>query len=40
MFGIDVYTLETLIASLIIIGLTTSTMIWGFLKVRKLMGEK
>lgn len=39
MFGIDVYTLETVIASLIGVAMMAGTMTWAFFKVRKLMNE-
>lgn len=39
MFGIDPYSLETLIPSLAMVALMSGVMVWGFFKVRALMNE-
>lgn len=39
MFGIDPYSFETLVPSLLMIAGMTAVMVWGFFKVRNLMNE-
>jgi len=39
MMGVDVYSAEVLVPSLVMIAAMTAAMIWGFVKVRKLMNE-
>lgn len=39
MFGIDAYSMETLIPSLIGVAAMAGAMIWAFIKVRHLMND-
>ncbi|MFT6351337.1 hypothetical protein [Neptuniibacter pectenicola] len=36
---IDIYSMEVLVPSLVMIGAMSAAMIWGFFKVRGLMNE-
>lgn len=40
MFGVDAYSLEVLVPSLIGVVAMAGAMVWAFIKVRHLMNEK
>ncbi|WP_255611791.1 hypothetical protein [Marinobacterium arenosum] len=39
MFGVDAYTAETLLPSLVMVAAMSTVMVWAFFKIKKLINE-